>query len=156
MTFYFLTLTGKKMNLDKHCLCPECKEPMKLNMPIWVTPGEESIDTSEVDWESGNHQVSTNWYCETCQDHHFPIDNELKQPEPEPEHILGELLIPHFCGEDFYEACDLPLSQKVIWRIAQLTMAKWEFEKTDRRKLVFKRGTEKCWLWIGTATLETL
>ena len=64
------------MNLDNPCLCPHCSYPMQVLMPIWVTPGESSIDTGEIDWESGNKQWSNNWYCSTCESHHFPLDNE--------------------------------------------------------------------------------
>ncbi len=64
------------MNLDKPCLCPHCNEPMQIRLPIWITPGEENIDTEEIDYESSNHKDSANWWCETCEDHHFPIDNE--------------------------------------------------------------------------------
>ncbi len=64
------------MNLDKPCLCPHCREPMELQVPIWVTPGESSIDTGNIECDSGNEKDSDNWWCPTCQSDHFPLDNE--------------------------------------------------------------------------------
>ena len=67
------------MNLDKPCFCPECEDvPMQVLMPIWITPGNEYIDTDMVDWESGNPQCSNHWWCPKCEDHHFPIDNTIE------------------------------------------------------------------------------
>lgn len=60
------------IDFDRHHLCPHCNEPMQVSMPIWITPGEESIDTNEIDYESGNPQESANWWCSTCESHHFP------------------------------------------------------------------------------------
>lgn len=64
------------MNLDKHQLCPYCKTPMQLRVPIWVTPGEEYIDTGEVVWDSDAHKDSSNWYCTECFECHFPEEQE--------------------------------------------------------------------------------
>ena len=63
------------MDLDQHCLCPHCSEPMQVSLPIWVTPGED-VDTSDIDWESSTKKNSLNWWCPECSDHHFPLDNE--------------------------------------------------------------------------------
>lgn len=62
------------MDLNNHCLCPTCKEPMDLLLPIWVTPGEEHIDTGNVVWDSSNHKDSDNWWCANCESHHFPLE----------------------------------------------------------------------------------
>ena len=64
------------MDLNRECLCPNCTEPMRVRLPIWYEPGSEYVDSDEVDWDSGNSQCSSNWYCTTCSSHHFPIDNE--------------------------------------------------------------------------------
>jgi len=61
-----------KIDFDVPHLCPHCNEPMQVFMPIWITPGSESIDTGEIDYESGNPQDSSNWWCDTCEDCHFP------------------------------------------------------------------------------------
>jgi hypothetical protein len=42
-------------------------------MPIWITPGEESVDTANIDYESNNPKDSSNWFCENCDSHHFPV-----------------------------------------------------------------------------------
>lgn len=63
------------IDLDKEHLCPECDEPMAVSMPIWITPGQQ-IDTGNIDYESGNPQCSHNWWCDTCQSHHFPNEPE--------------------------------------------------------------------------------
>lgn len=62
-----------KIDFDREQLCPTCKEPMQVCMPIWITPGSSSIDTANIDYESGNPQSSENWWCEICQCHCFPI-----------------------------------------------------------------------------------
>lgn len=62
-----------KIDFDVPHLCPHCAEPMQVSMPIWITPGAESIDTSEIDYESGNPQSSMKWWCNTCESHHFPV-----------------------------------------------------------------------------------
>ena len=64
------------MDLNEHCLCPTCKEAMQLSIPIWVTPGDEYVETSNIDWESSTKKDSDNWWCATCESHHFPMDNE--------------------------------------------------------------------------------
>lgn len=63
-------------DLDKHCLCPECNKPMQLLMPIWITPGEEYIDTGNIDYESENPKYESNWWCNSCSESFFPIDNQ--------------------------------------------------------------------------------
>lgn len=68
------------MNLDEKCPCPECGNPMDVMLPIWVTPGEESIDTSTIVWESDMPKCSSNWWCPECESHHFPVDNEENVP----------------------------------------------------------------------------
>lgn len=62
-----------KINFDVPHLCPNCNEPMQVLMPIWITPGSESVDTGNIDYESNNPQDSGNWFCENCESHHFPI-----------------------------------------------------------------------------------
>jgi len=62
-----------KINFDVPHLCPNCAEPMQVLMPIWITPGSESVDTGNIDYESNNPQDSGNWFCENCESHHFPI-----------------------------------------------------------------------------------
>ena len=60
------------INFDTPQLCPDCNEPMQVRMPIWITPGEESIDTSNIDYESSNANDADNWWCSTCNSHHLP------------------------------------------------------------------------------------
>lgn len=62
-----------KINFDVPHLCPNCNEPMQVLMPIWITPGIESVDTGSIDYESDNPNDSSNWFCENCESHHFPI-----------------------------------------------------------------------------------
>ncbi len=62
-----------KINFDVPHLCPNCAEPMRVLMPIWITPGSESVDTGSIDYESNNPQDSANWFCENCESHHFPV-----------------------------------------------------------------------------------
>jgi hypothetical protein len=61
-----------KINFDVPHLCPNCNEPMQVLMPVWLTPGEDFDDTGDIDFESGNPQDSSNWWCDQCQSHHFP------------------------------------------------------------------------------------
>lgn len=67
-----------KIDFDVPHLCPCCNEPMQVLMPIWITPGEESVDTDNIDYESGNPQDSSNWWCNTCESHHFPVSLEAE------------------------------------------------------------------------------
>lgn len=69
------------MNLDAPCLCPHCRQPMQLMVPIWITPGVDELDIANVFWESDAHKDDANWWCETCQSHHFPMDQEEQLPE---------------------------------------------------------------------------
>ena len=64
------------INLDKPCICQHCGDHMILRVPIWVTPGTEDVDTGNIDWESDSHKCMSNWHCGTCEDNHFPLDNE--------------------------------------------------------------------------------
>jgi hypothetical protein len=68
------------MNYDRPCLCSECQTPMQVCLPVWVTPGEESVDTSEIDWESSNLKDGDMWYCPTCDETgNLPLDNEAQR-----------------------------------------------------------------------------
>ena len=62
-----------KINFDVPHLCPNCAEPMRVLMPIWITPGSESVDTGSIDYFSDNPKDSNNWFCENCESHHFPV-----------------------------------------------------------------------------------
>jgi len=62
-----------KINFDVPHLCPNCAEPMQVLMPIWITPGSESVDTGSIDYFSDNPKSSNNWFCENCESHHFPV-----------------------------------------------------------------------------------
>ncbi len=62
-----------KIDFDVPHLCPHCNEPMQVLMPVWITPGDDSIDTGAIDYESGNPQDSSNWWCDTCDESHFPV-----------------------------------------------------------------------------------
>ena len=64
------------MDLDKPCLCPDCKTHMQVSLPIWVTPGDDHIDVAEIDYDSSNADCDAYWWCPECQDHHFPLDND--------------------------------------------------------------------------------
>ena len=95
------------MNTDKPCLCPKCGDHMKVNMPIWVTPGDDHINTDEIDWDSGNYQCSNNWYCGTCSEHHFPLDNEAT--EKDFEHAEATTDSGVLAGSDGHDDCRLRL-----------------------------------------------
>jgi len=63
-----------KIDFDVPSLCPHCNEPMQVLMPVWITPGDDSIDTGAIDYESSNPQDSSNWWCDTCESHHLPVE----------------------------------------------------------------------------------
>jgi hypothetical protein len=49
---------------------------MQICLPIWITPGDSEIDTSDIDYESSDIDDSDNWWCEICQEHHLPKDQD--------------------------------------------------------------------------------
>ena len=61
------------IDFDKAQHCPKCQEPMQVLLPIWITPGTESVDTGEVQYDSSMAKDSNNWHCSNCGSHHFPI-----------------------------------------------------------------------------------
>lgn len=64
------------MNLDKRQNCPNCGAAMQVRMPIWITPGDDHIDTGDIDYESGMKQEGSNWYCNACDYNGFPVEEE--------------------------------------------------------------------------------
>lgn len=84
------------MDLDKKQLCPNCGSAMQVRMPIWITPGEESIDTGDIDYESDMKSYDHNWICNECDYSGFPKEEEV-EPEnvyvvPLPEHWKDEVV----------------------------------------------------------------
>lgn len=61
------------IDFDKYHLCPDCRVPMQVCVPIWITPGEQQIDTGSIDYESDKPDWAQNWYCQVCSSHHFPL-----------------------------------------------------------------------------------
>lgn len=74
------------MDLNKHQYCPECGTAMQVCLPIWVTPGEESIDTSNIYWESNDSKDPGNWWCPECEDHWFPAEEDDDDQQQEHDH----------------------------------------------------------------------
>lgn len=62
------------IDFDKFYHCPCCGSVLSVCLPIWITPGTESVDTGNIDYDSGNPQESNNWYCENCHNHGFPVE----------------------------------------------------------------------------------
>lgn len=62
------------MNLDKHQHCSECGAILDLRVGIWITPGDDHINTGNIDWEGAieNAKCSSNWWCPTCDENSFP------------------------------------------------------------------------------------
>jgi hypothetical protein len=76
------------IDFDAYHLCPHCREPMQVCVPIWITPGEQQIDTGNIDYESGMPDDAGNWYCPECSSHHFPLPDavdpsDYEEPEKE-------------------------------------------------------------------------
>ena len=60
--FTFTTHGDTKMiDFDKTYDCPECGEAMGVWLPIYVTPGEQHVDTDMIDYGA-----TPKWSCEWC------------------------------------------------------------------------------------------
>ncbi len=61
------------IDFDKYYLCPDCRVPMEVRVPISVIPGEVEVDVEEIDYESDLPSWSHNWYCPSCCENQFPL-----------------------------------------------------------------------------------
>lgn len=64
------------IDFDKEHLCPDCRVPMQVLIPLWVTPGAEEIHFADIDYESSNPDWADNWFCPECEGHHFPLQGD--------------------------------------------------------------------------------
>jgi len=63
------------LDLDQVVLCPECRRPLRLDLPCIVVPGEcvQQIDADSINWDE--HRNDKNWTCShCCQFEGFPED----------------------------------------------------------------------------------
>lgn len=68
------------MNIDEHCLCPECLTPMSVTVPAVITPGE-SFDSDVLAYDSGDLEDGNQWHCDGCGKIGLPLDNEASTAE---------------------------------------------------------------------------
>ena len=111
-----------KINFDVPHLCPNCAEPMRVLMPIWITPGSESVDTGSIDYFSDNPKHSNNWFCENCESHHFPVSLDGDSDErcehtgmtrDELESLCGTINEPQAIGRQLRQRDDAKITELI-------------------------------------------
>ena len=65
-------MTVPKLDIDQAVPCPECGEPLVVDLPIWITPGAD-IDLDMIDWREA--EKFERWACPECTEFQgFPDD----------------------------------------------------------------------------------
>lgn len=77
------------IDFNKEYPCPECEESLSVWVPILVTPGEDCIETGDIDYTSGAPSWSHKWFCKNCNEQRAPVelfgDSEEETDGPDTE-----------------------------------------------------------------------